>query len=334
MSKPSELEIHADFKAAYGDLDMRYDVPEEGQQTARAKMWFVKDLVKIAQFLYAEDPFKQSLDALEDAMQTLYKQRSGKIALSKIHLGAIAQSWMGEPVPAHSAFLMQSVLAENEMLEKFNGIEEIDGKLHPMKFFGNLSAEGFASNIKDRHLAVDYVGGDHGEYTHRIQWYCISKAAEGLGLECRSRGDRSSGELFQRAGPVWVKVFDRTAESDVNDFRRPEKLNLFLGAPTDGAKGRWPLLTGFLMSRRSATNGYSLETKILLVAKNAYGKAVKPGFLLLSPVDSRKEIKRLKELAAGALTETEETEIRGFLESNRVMTARDQFYVGSQQKSI
>lgn len=334
MPKPTEQEIHEGFKAAYATLDMRYDVAEEGQKTARKDMWFSKDLVKVAQFLYGGEAFWNALDVLEAAMIQLYLTRSGRPALNKIQQRTVAQTWMGEPVPAHSAFLLQSVLAERELQEKFRGIEEVDGKLHPMKFFGNLTSEGFASNIKDRHLAVDYVGGDHGEYTHRIQWYCISAAAAVLNLECRSRNDLSTAELFQRSGPVWVKVFDRTEASDIYDFRRPEKLNLYLGGTDASASDRWPLLNGFMRSRRAATNGYSSETKFLLVAKHAYGLAVDPGFLLMSPVKSRLEITRLKNLVVDPLTPKAEAEIADFLETNRVMTARDQFYVGSDQKTI
>ncbi len=333
MPKPTEPEIDEQFKAAYGELSLKYDEPEEGKKVARSTYWFIKDLKKIAAFLYAEDGFKDALDILESDMVRLYETRSGG-RLSNIKKIAVAQSWMGEPIPNNSAFLLQSVLAEKELAENFNGIEEIDEKLHPMKFFGNLISQGFAHNIKSRHLAVDYVGGDHGEYTHRIQWYCISTKAEDLQLDCRSRDDKKTGGLFERSGPVWVKVFDRTEESDVNDFRRPERLNLFLGVPTDDSKRRWPLLTGFLSSRKEKTNGYTLELKKLLVMTHAYKLPVTAGFLRFSKADALKEIVRLKALKVNNLTEGVDKEIDAFLTDNRVLTARDKFYVGSQEKPI
>jgi hypothetical protein len=334
MPAPTDTEIDIQFKAAYDSLGLKYDEPEEGSKTARSNYWFIRDLKKIAKFLYAGDLFKESLNQLEEEMQALYKRRSGKASLSNINLRTIGESWMGEPIPAHSAFLLQSVLANNELQEGFNGLESVDEKLHPVKFFGNLSSESFASNIKGRHLAVDYVGGDHGEYTHRVQWYCISKAAEALGLECRRRNDRNTGGLFQRSGPVWLKVFDRTEESDINDFRRPEKLNLFLGNPTDSDQKNWPMLTGFLRSRKAKTNGYTLELKKLLAAKYAYNMPVQEGFLRYSTSDARKELTRLTKLDVNPLTVEQVREIEEFLESNRVMTARDKFYVGSSEKPL
>jgi hypothetical protein len=334
MAKPTESDIDTDFRAAYDTINLKYDEAEPPSQVARKNMWFIKDLKKVAMFLYGEEPFMQALDALEADMQTLYKQRSGKATLSKINLRAIAQSWTGPTVPANSAFLLQSVLAANEVVEKFGGIEDVDGKLHPMRFFGNLSNEGFAANIKARHLAVDYVGGDHGEYTHRIQWYCIAKKAAELGLECRTRYDKVTGQLFERSGPVWVKVFDRTDASDINDFRRPEKLNLYLGSPTDASTERWPLLTGFLKSRREVTSGYTVGIKTLLVAKHAYELAVKDDFMRMNPIQTTNEIVRLRTLPVKPLTEAIEKEIAECLEKNKVLTGRDKFYVGSSEKPI
>ncbi|WP_349656335.1 LirA/MavJ family T4SS effector [Xanthomonas sp. 10-10] len=333
MGKPTEKEIDADFKAAYAKLRLKYEEPETGKTVARSSFWFIKDLKKVALFLYAEELFKEALDTLEAEMVALYERRSGK-KLTKIQKGVVAQSWLSDSASGHSAFLLQSVLAENELQEKFADIENVDSKLHPMQFFGNLTDSDFAENIRGRHLAVDYVGGDHGEYTHRIQWYCISKKAGALELACRGNGDKTTGELFQRSGPVWLKVFDRTDPSDVNDFRRPEKLNLYLGKPDDAAKTRWPLLTGFMISRQVATNGYSLQTKFLLAAKLAYGLAVTPGFLLMSVSDSKAEIERLRKLPVTPLTEGIEKEINDFLDANRVMTGRDKFYVGSQEKAL
>ena len=160
MPKPSESDLDTAFKEAYAALGMKYDEPEQGEKTARKNFWFLKDLKKVALFLYADVDFNDALATLEADMVKLYETRSGR-GLSAIGKRAVAESWMGEPVPAHSAFLLQSVLASTELDEKFKDIEDVDGKLHPVRFYGNLEAKSFAANIQARHLAVDYVGGDH-----------------------------------------------------------------------------------------------------------------------------------------------------------------------------
>jgi hypothetical protein len=49
------------------------------------------------------------------------------------------------------------------------------------KYIDDLATIGGA--IKSQHLAKDYVGSDHGQYTHRIQWYCASVIKKHLSLK-------------------------------------------------------------------------------------------------------------------------------------------------------
>jgi hypothetical protein len=111
----------------------------------------------------------------------------------------------------------------------------------------------------------------HGEFTHRIQWFAItrtlfpngSKAAavfESIGSYLGSYARPAGGSLY-----LWDALCDRTNGKDVSfnddlfkttdagvrgeDFRSPENLNCYLMEREGEGASRWPLLRDFLKAR-------------------------------------------------------------------------------------
>ncbi len=99
------------------------------------------------------------------------------------------------------------------------------------------------------------AGPEHGAYTHRIHWYCVTKAAKQIPL-CKSCLDLFQGlacELCVTADgkqTLWDLLFDcfvtksrgqRTPISDT--YRSPEKLHGFLRSDATGKDHRYWLLS-------------------------------------------------------------------------------------------
>lgn len=101
------------------------------------------------------------------------------------------------------------------------------------------------------------VPAEHGEYTHRIQWYVISQSAD-IPQPAQLMKDLAKfGPSDESASASWDAVVDRLKATagyglfkakDGSDFRSPENFNNYLtgGAPDND----YPLLTSFLKARR------------------------------------------------------------------------------------
>ena len=143
-----------------------------------------------------------------------------------------------------------------------------DAAFHP-RYVGLVSPERFLGNIaQGQHWKDVGASPDHGEFTHRLQWFVIAasdtvppnKVAEvyrGIGL-CR-RNARAEDGLGQSA--LWARLCDRPIERLSNgkpggtvgiaDYRSPENFNTYLRAQAV----RFPLLSSFLSARHAKRSG-------------------------------------------------------------------------------
>ena len=282
MPKPTETEIKQEFTLAYEGLKLTFN----------PSFWFSKAFVKIAEFLYADEssPFWAALEVLETAMQTELKARTNRefssFQLSNVNFDHGRTNKYGTEADP-TKHLLTSVLTQFEIAEGFKEVDT-DGEGHPRatRFLGQLSSDDFAYHIRNAHLAKDYVGLEHGEYTHRIQWYCIGQAKQHLGLTDTQQDRDKIATLFMKSGPFWGKTFDRNIQTDTCDFRKPENLNNWLvGKPQGGGK-KFPLLHNFLKARRARMGGtgYTAFVLKMMIAKHIF-----PGsFAKLSTQDLEK----------------------------------------------
>jgi hypothetical protein len=139
-----------------------------------------------------------------------------------------------------------------------------DEFFHP-SYVAFVSAETFLGNIgQGFHWKDVGASPDHGEFTHRLQWFTIAasqivpKATIGsvyrdIGT-CGLKSEKPDG--FDQHD-LWARLFDRpmdrlskgrigAAESG-NDYRCPEQFNSFLR----GGSATFPLLSSFLAARHS-----------------------------------------------------------------------------------
>ncbi|WNG26392.1 hypothetical protein F0U62_21935 [Cystobacter fuscus] len=270
MPKPTESELHEEFTNAYERISLSYN----------RTYWFSKAFVKIAQFLYADEssPFWEALLVLERRMQDELQRRTGSsFSPSQLRNVSFAHGrdnkWKATLEKDPTKSLMTSVLTQFELEEGFKEAYT-DGDGHPRstRFLGQLSSDDFAHHIKTAHLAKDYVGLEHGEYSHRIQWFCIGQAKDHLGLtDSRDSRDKIA-TLFMKSGPFWGMTFDRTIDADPCDFRKPERLNNWFVEKARGGGENFPLIHGFLKSRRErmGSSGYTSFVLKMMVAKNIF----------------------------------------------------------------
>jgi hypothetical protein len=117
--------------------------------------------------------------------------------------------------------------------------------------FGNVFKESLALK---QHWKDVGAGPEHGEYTHRLQWYILIKAGA-----IRTVPANQEATVFASIAPwqkgktnLWTFVFDQLAKDpsiggDKLDFRSPENLNLWLVG--DASPEFCPVLRAFLRTR-------------------------------------------------------------------------------------
>jgi hypothetical protein len=124
-----------------------------------------------------------------------------------------------------------------------------------------VNADSFRAQLRaGRHWKDPGVPGQHGEYTHRIQWYLLAQALR------QEIGNPVT--IFMKIGGVvdpnpenkpnglWDALFDRNdgagdnkfkVQSTITDGRSPESLTKFIIAEDNAEK--WPLLHWFIKAR-------------------------------------------------------------------------------------
>lgn len=140
---------------------------------------------------------------------------------------------------------LTNVLAWFEREEGFEGMVKDQSRDISPVILGKLDNESFAATIRGGFLAKDKIGGVHGKYSHRIQWFCIGRNKSQL-----APGYGRLADLFKVSGLLWTKVFDRDPTSTPDsDFRAPESLMKFIDATFLSRDTRWPYLGAFLHSK-------------------------------------------------------------------------------------
>ena len=167
------------------------------------------------------------------------------------------------PVKKDLAFskLLSDELSRVETLHGFRLHQDENG--HPKaQMIMPLKAEEFRAQLRDRRPFKDpTIGADHGEFTHRVQWYLIATA----------QVVTKPGEAYSKIGEVpwsvsgnfglWDALCDRQPEGapglpdlfpfykeGIHDFRTPEALLTWLCQELQ--QRTYPLLAGFLKARK------------------------------------------------------------------------------------
>jgi hypothetical protein len=137
-----------------------------------------------------------------------------------------------------------------------------DDTFHP-RYVALVSPDNFLGNIaKGAHWKDVGASADHGEFTHRLQWFTIAASdlvpTNTVGMVYRDIGQcglkAKEGDGFDQKD-LWARLCDRPlqrlaknkiggAESN-NDYRCPENFNTYLRS----AKVKFPLLSNFLDAR-------------------------------------------------------------------------------------
>lgn len=187
-----------------------------------------------------------ALSTLELALQGKAK-KAGGVEGAKSHFGGWQARMAGTaPKDANYARLLSSILSETEQGPRGGFKVLADGAVKI--YTGFLSDKAFAAQAEDPSQWKDLVASDHGEYTHRLQWYIVMKSALPT---VASFGDVFL-EINKRPG-LWDYLFDRSAGQaprryNDDDFRGPEALNAYL-CKNAAAQASFPLLSSFLQHR-------------------------------------------------------------------------------------
>lgn len=222
---------------------------------------YFEDYLRIQRLMLDEEAFLERADVLESAVREAYDDPSRIETLAK------KNSHLEKGVLA-------AVLRDKESRHGFKaGVQEVP------TLTGVISGEKFLMIVDQGRPMKDVgVSRDHGEYTHRIQWYIIMVDHE------RSKYKHAPLELYRhiyKLGPpinpgplkssMWDCLFDRpgydqpSPEDDMEDYMReretryhshftcPENLNRFLLDAQTGMK-RLPFLWK-CMSVRDAKRG-------------------------------------------------------------------------------
>lgn len=302
-----------EFKLKYGESEW------ESKKLGEKK--YLNDLAIIGSFLHPENSlFCEALQALDDAMIKVFEERT----LTTFNKGTKVQksfsdfshgravkhttkiaSPTGEITDTKddaTKHLLSIVLARFEKSQGFVDVDEQTGKC--VCFYNGLPGDEFGASIKSMHMAKDYVGDEHGAFTHRIQWYLAGIMRKKLALQ-----STGMNTLFSLSGRTWGLVFDRNAGPKVallkDDFRRPELMNPWIANnPRYGNYG-WPVLSAFLKSRmnRMSRRGWAPDVLKINLAAKMYGKTPSATYR------SNSAIQNAKELEGFNLSEVQMTEI-------------------------
>lgn len=244
-SNPTEAEIREELTSVFPHAF-----------TADKERDFLEACVSIAVFLSNTTSVEQQLKELEVRLKTAtgaefdrvlahYRQRAIKPDAGKLEDGL--------------RHLLSRELLRLEIHLGFNTFGCITGE-RVQTYAAFLNADSFRAQLKlGLHWKDPGVPGNHGEYTHRIQWYLLANALPGNALG-------NPVKLFMRIGGVvdpkhepfglWDALFDRNdgsgsakfeIQSNVTDCRSPESLSKFI--VDDANADKWPLLHWFVKAR-------------------------------------------------------------------------------------
>jgi len=254
-----------------------------------------KAFIKISQFLTDGPEFLAALDTLEQEMTSEFMSRISRGTATDYQMGMSDLLNLNDKSKMFThrrgnkyelerdptKHLLTQVLNSHLEGEGFTNFERnADGLIFGPTAYGNIE-HAFGEQIQKGRIVKDYVGLDHGEYTHMIQWYCVGK--QKVFLELPVHGFDQTVKLFKISGIYWGPVFDLNQAAGDIDFRKPEKLYPWLCDPLRAQ--RYPLLNGFLRSRQERLDdrAYTPIRMKLIVAKKLGGLTPPTGYLKMTP---------------------------------------------------
>lgn len=225
----------------------------------------------------------------------------------------------GVKLPSYLQNLLSTVLVRTELQNGF-ALGEKQRSWASANQPAGLTLTGFVPPDQFRQVLVSRrpfkdptVPGGHGEYSHRIQWYCLMQTdiLEGTGLSWsdfyswvgtikHERSEQDDKPKWSDLG-LWDALFDRDAYDQTRrngpydtdkmplDFRSPNNLQEALARPGEVSE-QCALLTAFLTARalKRNTSNVTISEKAVAqyVTKKLFGVGV--SYDSLSSSDKRK----------------------------------------------
>lgn len=292
---------------------------------------YVADFVRIGEFLASKDQVRQRLRNLEeDITNQLFGGKEAKLnkpnaGLAVIQAQADAKAhfdgWQARLTAPQKNVAKKSSEFSHLLTGALGAIERRAGFVvhegerghqpYKVMLMFPIDSKGFMANMRAGRHWKDTVNPDHGEYTHRLQWCLLIKAAvvkNPLKVFQHLGGLASWPDGSGRTFHVWDAFFDRVPPGTngfgpqwpfyaehAEDFRSPERLLAWLCL--DEQQKAYPLVAGFLKARREKRlhqmqgAGFGNENYAAL-------KVFKKPFDELDPAQQ----KRLMEIVVGSYT--------------------------------
>jgi hypothetical protein len=245
-ANPTEAEMHAEMASEFPDY---FAQPDRGA--------FLDDCVRIAAFLSNTDRVRRELKVLEERLSV--KVALGwKEAIAHYELRAHGKKSNLDQGLKH---LLSNEMTGLEVQSGFNSFESVGSPAGRVQtYVGFIQPEQFRHQVRlGRHWKDPGVPLNHGEYTHRLQWYLLGTHIKDL--------TRQPVRLFMQIGEVvhakgkglglWDALFDRDGgeatdnlfktDYNVPDSRSPESFTRLV--IDDKNAGEWPFLHWFIKAR-------------------------------------------------------------------------------------
>ncbi|MEW6346468.1 MAG: LirA/MavJ family T4SS effector [Paraburkholderia sp.] len=254
---------------------------------------------QVGHYLSDRQGMTTELGQLEAEMHHLANQRLNgakldvQAAQSDFHSRA-----SGEKIATHLQGLLTTVLSQVEFANNFVlGVRAPNKPVRAVTLTGLVPADEFRQIIEKRQPFKDpTVSYGHGEFSHRIQWYCVMKQTGfGKGTSWTDFyswvGTQKHDEPKTADGPpawdslgLWDALVDRAGANDqstatpyktasLDDFRSPENLHASI---TKNFTASLPLLSAFLDAREKKREASRIRNDAMLL-KNYVTKKVYRG---------------------------------------------------------
>jgi hypothetical protein len=279
---------------------------------------FFDDYARIGSYLSDPSQYRNGLDQLEATLEQKVDQRVPPLLYPNwrrgfMHLLAQTYRKLGSQretvnrtgytleALALGAFhkVLTDALKENEIQNGFQ-VGAHDNKIDILIGFPEGSE--FNDFLRARQLFKDLSAGkEHGENSHRIQWYLVTKMGTLTNpvteIYSKLPGWRTPEPIGPRRFYIWEFLVDRDGvpsnavsipfkTTDQSDFRAPSNLNRWL---SDGRLPQYRLLWSILAERWQRRDGYMMDqylakkmdprkwSDLSLEAQNIFRDEVLPG---------------------------------------------------------
>jgi Family of unknown function (DUF5636) len=218
---------------------------------------FLETCVRMAGFLATTASVEQQLKELEGRLNTATGLEFDKVLAHYRTRSAQPDDRKLEEQLRH---LFSRELMALEIRLGFNTFQCVGGE-RVQTYVAFLNADSFRAQLKLGHHWKDPgVPGNHGEYTHRLQWYLLANALKDVVKEPVKQFMRIGGVIDPNKenapSGLWDALFDRNdgegstkfkVQGNVTDCRSPESLTKFIVDNVNADK--WPLVHWFIKSR-------------------------------------------------------------------------------------